>query len=143
MANATRREALGAGLFTALAGVTAVAVAKPEAHAMQHAAHPDAELIDLCAQFCELERQFDATDFSARPGTLEAEAANREQRALTDAGDPILDRMHDLPTHTLEGFRARARAIVAFDKGELEKSDDARGMVWMLVRDLVGERDHS
>ena len=52
---------------------------------------------------------------------------------------PILDRIYELPTRTLDGFRARGRAIMASDHGQMEREQDYQGQMYSLMRDLADE----
>lgn len=143
MAHTSRRDLLSAGAMTALAGVAAITLAKPDAQAAEAlpaGLHPDAELIDLCGQIVEFERLWGIeSDKSSDlvPGHPARVVARADMDRLSALQNPIADRLYDLPTHTLDGFRARARAIMAGDYGTMEDNQDYRGMLYALMRDLA------
>ena len=144
MVGTTRRVFLSATATTTLSGLSAATLALPgsAAAATASAAHPDAELIGLCGQVVEFERQ--ASDALDRVADLLStdpayKAAYAEQARLDDLQKPILDRIYELPTRTLDGFRARGRAIMASDHGQMEREQDHQGQLYSLMHDLVVE----
>ena len=143
-ARTTRRAFLSATVTTTLASIPAAALALPNmpGAAIASAAHPDAELIGLCGQIIKLEQQFGASslrnaDLLSSDPLYRVEEA--EQARLSALQKPILDRIYELPTHTLDGFRARGRAIMSFDHGQLEREQDFQGQLYSLMHDLVAE----
>lgn len=148
MARTFSRDLLSAGAASALVGIAAAAFAKLDQPAtvgdipMVASENPDAELILLCDQLIEYERLWSVeTGKSAhlRASDPGYEAAHAEQKRLQVLREPILDRVYAMPTHTLEGFRARARAIMAADYGEMERNGDYEGQLYSLMHDLAGE----
>ena len=107
----------------------------------------DAELLAVLAEFEALEGAIYPPRDPTRPPTIEDEAAwddavqplHARQRAL-------LDRICELPTHSLEGFRARAHALVMWTEcliADMQKGADEgywpEKMQIALFRDLLGE----
>ena len=110
--------------------------------AIASAAHPDAELISLCGQVVGFERQAcDALDKVAELLSTDPayKAAYAAQARLDGLQKPILDRIYELPTRTLDGYRARGRAIMASDHGQLEREQDYQGQLYSLIHDLAEE----
>ncbi|MGI4939605.1 MAG: hypothetical protein ACRYHQ_03370 [Janthinobacterium lividum] len=145
MARTSRRDLLSAGAVSALVGFAAASLPTPNAQAAEVLPawpHPDAELIDLCSQIVALERVWGIESdkgSNATSGHPAYIAAYAEMKRLQALQEPILDRLYEMPTHTLDGFRARARAIMAADYGEMERQQDHRGQLYALMHDLVGE----
>ena len=102
-------------------------------------AHPDAELLALCAEFDAWEHRFLATDFKAENDTPAAFAAQMEQERCRDAQDSLVDRMCDLRAVTLEGQRARARSLLLWDPELMEPfcPDAGDHLIAAIVRDLL------
>ena len=102
---------------------------------------PDAELIEVCAEFDAWERRFLATDFEADSDTPAGQAAATEQQRCADAQESLVDRMCELRATTMEGHRARARSLALPDlelmKAESDDSSDC--LTAAIVRDLIGE----
>ena len=135
----TRRRLMSALSGAAFAG-TALVIAAPSAEA----ASPDAELLAVLAEHVALERQI----FPEHgPATIE------EEEIWEVAVEPLqirksacLNCLCEMETHTLEGFRARARTLLVWNAefiGGLER-DAAAGyvterMLLALFRGLVGE----
>ncbi len=150
-ARPSRRELLSAAGFTTLAGIAAVAIAKPDAQAVEvlpttHGA--DAALIALCDRFTSLEQAIDASyEAGAGRGQTMAEedaVEQAERDPLRRQQAKLLPQIVDARATTLDGFRARARAIMTYDKEGLKRQEINSGpvpggMAWALVRDLVGE----
>jgi hypothetical protein len=169
MTGATRRHLLGSAGFTALAGIAAATLAVPDALAARtdassvetppagrhtedlaeierqwasHDGHPDAELIALCEQVIAIEAEWAASvSISSEMDTRDPayEPYERREIALIDSKYPLIDQINELPTHTPAGFRARARAILCADYGEMERHDNHQGMLLALLRGLSGE----
>jgi len=102
----------------------------------------DAELIALCAQLDALEREFIATDGSAKPYTAAADHAEAEQARITDAQAPIVDAICAKPPQTVAGAVAVAHSLALWD-GELFRNGGPDGdtndrLVAALVGGLTG-----
>ena len=140
----SRRDLLGAAGFTALAGIAAVAIATPDAAAVEHGA--DAALIALCNRFADLERQKLASyGRDPRGISYEQEKAidDRERQPIWAEQEDLVASIIDARATTLDGFRARARALVVYDQQgwkdeEISSGPWPGGMCFALVRDLVG-----
>ena len=135
----TRRLILSAFKGAAFAGMAVVGVPAEGSES------PDAELLAVVAEFDALERQI----FPEPPPATLAEEEVWEVWAepLMARRRACLDRLCELETHTLEGFRARARSLLAYDDRhipELEKQASkgywSYRMQLALIRDLSGER---
>lgn len=148
MARTTRRSLLSAGGFTVLAGVATVAIARPDAQAVEVAtvAHADdAEMVALCSQFMALQAQLVAMGATTVPVRTDGPEHGPDRDGvindLTGRQSDILDKMHGLTAATLAGHRARA---MAFDKwcsrGEHGEFDMvvSWGDIGPLIRDLLG-----
>ena len=112
----TTRRAVVAGAASlpvvALAAVSAV-LPPPTIAAGVTTPHRDAELLALLAQFGAYEQRARATWIGA--DTMEAEDAGEPVRAACFAGqERILDAICATPAHTLEGMKARARAVLLY-----------------------------
>lgn len=117
---------VGAGIGTAVAA---------------HAPQPDAELIRLCAivvdGHAEMDRysdQYDGND----PSHIEARI-----RVLVDEGHRISKQVANMRAATLEGTKAKARAMLGYmgktsDGDPLWSSHDEL-LAWSIARDLLGE----
>ncbi len=143
MTRTTRRDLLGAAGFTALAGVAAVSIARPDAQAVEVApvvAHPDAELIAECAAFDVLERRYRAT-FDGVQTNEEWNAGDAERDRIHDQQELHYERITTMEAKTLEGLRAKARTA-ALENPELLKEDQgSRGgnLMLSIISDLIGE----
>ena len=131
MSTPTRRGLLGGAAVLAMAPV---APALP--------VHPDAELIALCAKFDALEREFIATDGSAKSYTAAADHAEAEQARIADAQAPIVDAICSRPPQTTAGAVAVANSLALWD-AELFRNGGPDGdinerLVAVLVRGLTG-----
>ena len=138
----TRRLVLSAFTGAAFAGVATTAAPADAAE------NPDAELLAVLAEFTALEAAIYPPLDPAHPATLESEAEwDDAVQPLHARQKVLLDRMCDLPTHTLEGFRARARVLIMWAElfvHDLQKKA-AEGywpekMQIALFRDLAAER---
>ena len=105
----TRRRLMSALSGAAFAG-TALAIAAPSAEA----ASPDAELLAVLAEHVALEGQIYP---QPAPATIAEEEEVWEAWAepLMVRRQACLDRMCEVTTHTLEGFRARARTLLVWN----------------------------
>ena len=102
----------------------------------------DAELISLCERVVDLERQWDEVSRQSGgwlPSDPRYKASRVELDRLSALQEPFIERIYDLPTHTLAGFRARARAIMASDYGQMHAESAYRGQLYSLMHDLVDE----
>ncbi len=132
----TRCDLLGAAGFTALAGIAAVAIAKPDAQAVEVppvAQVTEAPLLELCDRFMALQAQIDAI-------CSRDDDHDDGLDALIDQQVPILDEMGDLSAASLEGQRARAQVLMAWYGGT--KDLHAAAVEWErvapLFHDLLG-----
>ena len=126
----TRRDLMSAAGFTALAGIAAVTIAKPDAHA---AGTP---LLTLCGQFMAMQAGIDRINADMEHDHEE------ELERLCAAQVPILDEMEDLQAVSLEEHRARARVLMKWygvKDGEEGHSQLEWHRVAPLFRDLLGE----
>ena len=102
MSAPTRRGLLGGA--AALASAPVVSAAAP--------VHPDAELLEVCAEFDGWERTYRATDFEASRDTPAGEAAQAKRQQCAETQEPLLVRMVEIRPATLAGHAARARSAV-------------------------------
>jgi hypothetical protein len=143
MSTTTQRTTPRRRLCGGSAALLAIAGLLPAAAAEVPDSHPDAELIRLAAEFCSLEDVHTrlcwvTDDTQQRPrraeATIEFDAACARQ---DEVGDAIVD---EVPT-TLEGFRAKARAAVAW-YGDTGITDGMGGdIAWALLNDLAGSTE--
>ena len=134
----TRRDLMGVAGFTALAGIAAVAIAKPDAQAVEVvpvAHNPDAPLLALCARFLALQADIDAIEGEEGPDHQD------QLDGLIDAQVLILDEIDDLDAISLDGMRQRARVVMAWYGGSrgLEATHLDWHRIQPLFRDLLGE----
>ncbi len=103
------------------------------------AVSPDADLLEACAAFDDLERRYLATDFEADSSTAYGQAVVEEQRRCFDAQVPLLNHLVELRATTLEGHRARARSLALWDAELLKDGDGDFGecLTAAIVRDLL------
>ncbi|MGI4793629.1 MAG: hypothetical protein ACRYG8_05985 [Janthinobacterium lividum] len=149
MARTSRRALLSAGATAALAGIAVAASVPPATAALATVpvTHPDAKLITLCNRFIDLEQQKLAS-FECQPKTItweeERVVEEAERAPLVAAQERVVERLMELDTKTLDGFRARARALVIYDEQgwkdeEISHGPFPGGMNFAIVRDLFGE----
>ena len=103
--------------------------------------HPDADLLEACAAFDALERAYIAAGGDYAFGSLEHDIAEAERARLSDAQDPLVERMCELRAVTREGQAARARSLALWD-AELMKPGPGDTGTWLtaaIVRDLIDE----
>ncbi len=99
---------------------------------------PDAELLETCSAFDALERAYIAAGGDYAPGSLEEDMAEAERARLSDAQDPLVDRICDLRAVTNEGQVARARSLALWDAELMKPQKDVGGwFVQAIVRDLL------
>ena len=134
--SAASRRSLFAGVPAAL---LAGAVAAPTLLA---AAHPDAELIRLCAEFDALEIQHEA--FFEGPTRIDDdEDRDVALEPIETAQKALLDRICHLPICTLDGARALASTYLLYIA---KQADQLPTQYWdqrferAIVRGLVGGR---
>jgi len=133
----SRRSLLGAAAPAALvltgAGIgTAVAA---------HAVQPDAELIRLCAivvdGHTEMDRYSDQYDGNDPPHI------HARVRVLVDEGHRISEQVANMRAATLEGAKAKARAMLGYmgktSDGNVLWSSHDELLAWSIARDLLGE----
>ena len=135
----SRRELLSAAGFTALAGIAAVAIAKPDAQAVEvlpTARSADAQLLALHDQFMVLQAQLEAINAHTRTVT------DDEMDSLICEQADLLEDMHLHTVTTPAGHRARARVFVAWygmQGGKQSHSEIDHDRLWPILRDFVGE----
>lgn len=126
---ASRRTLLAATLGLGALPVAATVVAGAE---------PDAELIRLAAAL-----EANHAKLAAVPGTLPEEEFDELMTVLDEEGNDLIGRLSDARATTLEGLRAKARALLVcarFDHdGQRYWTSDDDIMGWSLARDLVGD----
>ena len=108
--------------------------------AIQPMTSPDAELLQTCAAFDEMERASLATFQGQEPGSPEETAAEMERERLSETQEPLVDRIGELEAITREGMAARARSLALWD-AELMKPDRCfigDRLTAAIVRDLTG-----
>ena len=102
-------------------------------------ASPDADLMEACAAFDELERAYIAAGGNWDAGSPEELASDAERERLSEAQEPLVDRICDLHAVTREGMAARARTLALWD-AELMKPDRVfieDRLIQAIVRDLL------
>ena len=107
--------------------------------AIQPMTSPDAELLQTCASFDEMERASLATFQGQEPGSAEETAAEAERERLSEAQEPLVERVCELEATTREGMAARARSLALWD-AELMKPDRCfigDRLTQAIVRDLL------
>jgi hypothetical protein len=99
----------------------------------------DADLLEACAAFDELERRYLATDFGADSATAYGKAVIEEQGRCFDAQEPLASRMVEHRAMTMEGHRARARSLALWDAELLKDGtgDIGECLTAAIVRDLL------
>ena len=81
-------------------------------------AHPDGELLAACRAGAVLwQRQHAA--FYGDTRIVDDDERDRLLEPLWALADPVLHRVYDLPATTLDGHRARAAILLAWDAGTL------------------------
>ena len=110
--------------------------------AVQQMTSPDADLLEACAAFDALERASLATFRQQEPGSAEETAAETERERLSEAQEPLVERVCELEATTREGMAARARSLALWD-AELMKPDRCfigDRLTAAIVRDLLAGR---
>jgi hypothetical protein len=123
-----------------------VGVAAPPA-ALATAAHPDHELLVLIARFDALERE--VVGMISGHETIEAEAAADDAaKPLRAEQEDLVTRICAMPTHKMDGLRARAASLTLWDypmRKRVAEPDDPAGyandrmMATMLRVILAGQ----
>jgi hypothetical protein len=111
----------------------------------QQPAHPDAELISVCAKFDELERAYVAAgDGDIFDGTSEARRRDSKRRGIVKTQGPLVKRMHALRATTAEGHAARARCIALWAPDLVEEGSGDFGAVLIsaMLRDAIAAGSH-
>ena len=99
---------------------------------------PDAELLEACAAFDALERAYIAAGGDYAPGSPEEDKSEAERARLSDAQEPLVDRICDLHAMTREGQVARARSLALWDPELMKPQNDTGGwLTQAIVRDLL------
>lgn len=163
MPRISRRDALGAVGFTALAGVAAAAVAKPDAQVAEvlPTTHTDdAELIAIGREAANLIEQ--RKPLEARWWALPQDSGSRrketpehvELHAVGDAMEPIDARLNELADRAMElrattpkAWIAKARLVrremeaefVTNGAIDVDEMQPAGRLTWSLLDDLLGE----
>ena len=111
----------------------------PDNYAVAPYVSLDAELLKVCAAFDEMECASLATFQGQEPGSAEETAAETERERLSEAQEPLVERMCELEAITREGMAARARSLALWD-AELMKPDRcfiSDRLTAAIVRDLL------
>jgi len=107
----------------------------------------DAELIRLCAECDALQAKIDTLwqgDPTRGMSLAEArtfeKARDLDQQPFHDAQDPLLERICDLRATTPQGYAARARTLIAWDKDPCWVADGCWNsqLLGAIVRDAAG-----
>jgi len=110
-------------------------------------ASPDAELIRLCAECDALQAKIDTLwqgDPTRGMSLAEArtfeKARDLDQQPFHDAQDPLLERICDLRATTPQGYAARARTLIGWDKDPCWVADGCWNsqLIGAIVRDAAG-----
>ena len=103
---------------------------------------PDAELLEACAAFDNLERAYIAVPRDFWPDTPEQRAALAEQDRIVTAQKPLVDRICALRTVTREGQAARVRSLILWEgddpTGNVDTGQVNERLLGAILRDLVG-----
>ena len=92
-------------------------------------ASPDADLMEACAAFDELERAYIAAGGNWDAGSPEELASDAERERLSEAQEPLVDRICELCAVTREGHVARARSLALWDAELLKPATGDIGTV--------------
>jgi len=132
-----RREALSAGAFTVLGAIAVASVARPETLASSADAD-DSNLIRLCLEYERLEHDWaKAGDYDSLIGSPEYEAGEARQDRIRSRMEILAQQINALPTRTVCGFQARARAILSSDYGQIQRQGDYDGLLFALLNQLA------
>ena len=154
----TRRDMMGAAGFTALAGIAAVAIAKPDAQAAAAPTTDDAELVAIgreAADLLEQRKPLEARWWALSPATgfrTKGGPDHDEMNAVSDAIQPIDERLEALSDRamalratTRNAWIAKARLIrheiainnVCSGVMDFEEMPFSERLAWSLVGDLI------
>ena len=145
----SRRDILGAGIFTGLTGIAAAAFAKPDVKPAQgaHRGHPsaDSELIALCDRCCAMEVEINRIYLRAEDPSGPEQIANETECArLYGASMAVFEQVAAMEPTTPEGKAAYARVALHYasrpDKDGVTIETNAIGeeLAWKLVKQLAG-----
>lgn len=135
-ARPSRRDLMTAAGFSALTGIAALAIARPDAEAAEVLPATDAKLIALHDQFMALQARVNAVNADTLAAT-DDELAD----LLSDQAD-LMEEMHPLRATTLAGQRARVRVFLdwhAMSAAKASHSHIDHDDIWPILRDLIGE----
>lgn len=102
---------------------------------------PDSRLIALCDEFCRMERESMALFYG--PDAIEDDDERTPFHvAVIKRQEPVVEEIMRVRATTLEGVKAKAKAIVAWDKFDdlFDRDSECRGdrMLFDLICDLTG-----
>ena len=101
----------------------------------------NAELLEACAAFDELERAYIAAGRDWHAGSPEELASDAQRERISEAQEPLVDRICDLHAVTREGMAARARGLALWDGEMMKPQKDTGGwLTQAIVRDLLSRR---
>ncbi|GAN71101.1 hypothetical protein ASY01nite_22220 [Acetobacter syzygii] len=150
MRSLSRREIFPTLGATALAGIAAAGLAKPETLAAAPKAKPlltsEERLIALCEEFIRME--FAVNAVHATCDTFEQEkAVEPKLEALYAQERKIFDQIEAIKATTLKGFIAKARAFAAWDRGNYLSRDSGNwdiAMIGNIMQELIalGPKDN-
>ena len=101
----------------------------------------NAELLEACAAFDELERAYIAAGGDWHAGSPEELASDAQRERISEAQEPLVDRICDLHAVTREGMAARARSLALWDGEMMKPQKDTGGwLTQAIVRDLLSRR---
>ncbi len=106
-----------------------------------HPGHPDADLLTACVAYGRIRRRADRLG-RADTRTMSGEALEQAYADLHTAGSSLLAQVAAHRAVTLDGHRARAAAVLAWDEGELIGLADRYGilqdrLMLALLADLI------
>lgn len=141
MRSVNRRDIFPALGATALAGLAAAGLAKPETLTAAPAAkpegkNPDARLIALCDEFCRLERKSEAL-FEGPTRIDDDDERTPHVIAVMNEQDPVLDGIVSIKATTLAGLKAKTEALVAWDKWDSTLNRKSHLRADVMLCDLV------
>lgn len=136
------RDILGAAGFSALTSIAALAIACPDAEAVEVppcGANPSAELMALHDQFMVLQVEVDSINARERVAT------DGELTSICQEQADLFNEMSEFSATTPAEHRARARVFAAWygigeDKETPTEIDHDH--IWPILRDLIGEASH-
>ena len=109
--------------------------------AAAHAAQSDAELVRLCAIVVDGHAEMDR--YSEQYDGNEPPYVQARTRVLVDEAHRISEQIADMRAATMEGTKAKARAMATFmfrtSNGDLLWSNHDELLAWSIARDLLRE----